>query len=104
MKGGLIRVGANGFLDQLYGLIVTANLESDQAQQMIGLAVIWLNVENLPVQGFRLTQLAGTMRLNSIVNNVVEKFLRHVRLGPGAFFSGLFSSHFLLLTFLRSVH
>ena len=62
MIGGGGGVVPDGLPDQFHGGSVIAGLMGDHAQQMIGVGVILIELENLPVGGFRVGQPPGLMR------------------------------------------
>jgi len=105
MIGGLVRIGANGFLYKLNGAVVAADLLGDQPHQMIGIAMVGFIIENLAVKRFRFAELAGTVRLDSLLDNFVEKFFRDTNnsLGRTGFLPARLAGYFLLLAFLCSI-
>ena len=105
MIGGLVRIDANGFLNKLNGAVVAADLMGDQSHQMIGVAMVGFTIENLTVKRFRFAELADTVRLNPLLDDFVEKFLRHTNnsLSRTGFLPGRLAGYFLLLSFLCSI-
>ena len=110
--GGIDRIFLDGLGDQLNGYFMPADFICDHSQQMIGISMIRLDTENLPVNRFRLWQLSGLVHLNSFLNEALKIVSWNTALGlstgrrrvAALLILGCRLCQFLLVSFLCPVH
>ncbi len=72
MGGGEVRLQAEGLLDILGRQVVAAHLVGDDAEEVQGVGVARLALEDLAVEPLRLRQIAGAVVLQSLIQHVRE--------------------------------